>query len=703
MSDDPQSTVPATRMEGVVARERELNTLRRQMGELRRWMDTTHDLAARLSNAPDLPAALVGLAHFVAQDLDFEHAFVRCGEIARDLPPLDSSEEGARVDALVRACEAGPAVRIVTWEDGALRFAVCLRVGEHGPDAPPVILVAARTARTAGYYRPPWDPIIERFRRLGDGLSHAFAALHLRMALTAERDSLKSRVLAATEDLRHALVSAERARAEAEMAARVRSEFLANMSHEIRTPMTAILGYAELLLDPGLSETMRVEHLFTIRRSGQHLLSLLDDVLDLARIESGRFTVDRQPCAPSRLLGDVVSMLRCRATEKAIALDLEFSTPLPARISTDATRLRQILINLIGNAIKFTSRGSVQVRAAFVRKHGDGLLSIEVEDSGIGMTEEQLARIFEPFTQADNSTTRTYGGTGLGLSIARRLARTLGGDVTARSEPGRGSVFEVRVATGAIDSAEWHKHHEEVVAPPPVLAPSSLAGRVLVAEDVPLNRKLFQLLLHQAGLDVSLAGDGREALSTVQIAEREGRAFDVVLMDMQMPVMDGYEATAQLRALGCRTPIVALTAHSMAGDMEKCLRAGCNSYLAKPVSYDSLVGMLSRFLAPVSVRPSPLPPLRSEVANDPTIGPLVADYLQELPAELDAIRGAVEAGDPRAIAAAAHRLKGVSVGFGFPSIGARAAQVEQLARQGAALSEIREALRRLAAEAARAR
>ncbi len=603
MTDDLRDGAPATRLEGVVARERELNILRRQMGELRRWIDTTHDLAARLSNAPDLLAALTWLAQFIAQDLGFEHAFVRCGDIAFALPPFESDGDRARIDAVARDLEAGAAVSVSTWDDTpSLRFAVFLRVAGHGPEAPPVILVAARTARTAGYYRPPWDPIIERFRRLGDGLSHAFAALHLRQALTAERDGLKSRVDAATEDLRSALTLAERARAEAEKAARVRSEFLANMSHEIRTPMTAILGYAELLLDPGLSETTRVEHLFTIRRSGQHLLSLLDDVLDLARIESGRFTVDRQPCSPSHLLGDIVSMLRCRAAEKSIALDLTFSTPLPARISTDATRLRQILINLIGNAIKFTSQGAVHVRAAFVRKEVDGVLGIEVEDSGIGMTEDQLSRIFEPFTQADNSTTRTYGGTGLGLSIARRLARTLGGDVTARSAPGRGSVFEVHVATGSIDATRWYAHHEDVVAPPEALTPSMLAGRVLVAEDVPLNRKLFQLLLDRAGLDVVLVKDGREALSTVQTAEREGRAFDVVLMDMQMPVMDGYEATAQLRVLGCRTPIVALTAHSMAGDMEKCLRAGCSAYLAKPVSYDSLVGVLSRFLAPVSVR-----------------------------------------------------------------------------------------------------
>ena len=597
MSEDTRKDALAQRIATMLSRERELNLLRRQTNELRQWMDTTHDLAARLGNAPDGATALAWLAELVVGELGFDHAFVRWGDIGHDLPPLAGEADRARLADLLAATAETDGVRVVTWDDGpGLRLAVCLHTVAPGSGMPPVVLVAAHTERTAAYFRPPWDPMIERFRRLGEGLAHAFHALGLRHALTAERDGLRSKVLAATEDLRNALVLAERARAEAEMAARVRSEFLANMSHEIRTPMTAILGYAELLLDPGLPETTRVEHLFTIRRSGQHLLSLLDDVLDLARFESGRFTIDRQPCAPSRLLGDVVSMLRCRAVEKSLTLDLVFVTPLPARISTDATRLRQILINLVGNAIKFTEAGAVHVEARFEPSDEGGALVVDVIDSGIGMTEEQLGRIFDPFMQADNGTTRTFGGTGLGLSIARRLSRMLGGDVTARSEPREGSVFTVRVATGPVDGGEWHDRHEDVVVPAMPVTTSALGGHVLVAEDVPLNRKLFQLFLLQAGVDVTLVADGKEALAAVQSAERSGRAFDVVLMDMQMPVMDGYEATAQLRALGCRVPIVALTAHSMSGDMEKCLRSGCTAYLAKPVSYESLTTMLSRFL-----------------------------------------------------------------------------------------------------------
>ena len=702
MTEEGPSSLLVKKLRSLLFSERDLTRLRGELSELLRWLSATQDVAIRVAEADTPSAAMQEIAQLVAGELGFEHAFVRWGELSCDVPPLADEADRRRIEDLARACEAGPSLRIQTWEDApSLRFALALRI-EAGPDLPRILVIAARTTRTAAYFPPPWDALADRFRQLAARPLHAFTAVRLRDALIAERDGLRAKIEAATEDLRAALALAESARAEAETAARARSEFLANMSHEIRTPMTAILGYAELLLEPGLSETMRVEHLFTIRRSGQHLLALLDDVLDLARFESGRVAIDRQPCAPAQILGDVVSMLRSRATEKSLTLDLSFSTPLPARISTEPVRLRQVLINLVGNAIKFTPRGAVEVKARFEPREGDGALVIDIVDSGIGMTDEHLERIFEPFMQADTSTTRLFGGTGLGLPIARRLARRLGGDVTARSEPGRGSVFTVQVATGPVDGSEWHTRHEEVVPPPAVSAPAALAGRVLVTEDVPLNRKLFERILSRAGIDVALACDGRDALSVVQAEGRAGRGFDVILMDMQMPVMDGYEATAQLRALGHRTPIVALTAHSMAGDMEKCLRAGCTAYLAKPVTAESLLGLLSRFLGPTSAQAASNPPLRSEKLDDPTIAPLVTDYLQDLPAQLEALREAVTAGDSGALAAAANRLRWVSIGFGFPSIGALAARLEQLARRSAPGEELREALSRLASEAGRA-
>jgi CheY-like chemotaxis protein len=362
------------------------------------------------------------------------------------------------------------------------------------------------------------------------------------------------------------------------------------------------------------------------------------------------------------------------------------------------------LINLVGNAIKFTLKGSVQMTARFEWKGLEGALTVDVTDSGIGMTNEQLQHIFEPFTQADASTTRTFGGTGLGLSIARRLARMLGGDITAHSEAGKGSVFRVTVATGPIDGAQWHLRYEDVVAPKtPLSAPQKLSGRVLVVEDVPLNRKLFQNLLLQSGLEVALASDGREAIDAVRSADRDHRAFNLILMDMQMPVMDGYEAAAQLRALGYRVPIIALTAHSLSGDMEKCLRAGCTGYLTKPVSYDSLSGMLARYLSSAEqVLPASLLPLTSELVADPVIGPLIGDFLRELPGEVGVIEEVAMSGDRRRLAEAAHRLKGTSVGFGYPSIGARAAEVERLARQESSMDDLKTAVRLLSSEALRA-
>jgi signal transduction histidine kinase/CheY-like chemotaxis protein/HPt (histidine-containing phosphotransfer) domain-containing protein len=703
LSDESTSDLLVKKLKSLLLYERDLNRLRGQMSELLRWLDATQDAAFRVSRAEDATAALDEIAQLVAGELGFEHAFVRCGDLACDAPPLEDEGDRERLRELVRASDVGPTMRIQTWDDApSLRFALCLRV-EAGPDLPPILVIAARTVRTAPYHPPPWDALAERFRQLAARPVHAFAALRLRQALIAERDGLRAKIDAATLDLREALAAAEGARAEAELAARARSEFLANMSHEIRTPMTAILGYAELLLEPDLPEPTRALHLSTIRRSGKHLLALLDDVLDLARFESGELAIERRPCAPARLLGDVVAMLRGRAAAKGLSLDLTLSTPLPARVSTDPIRLRQILINLVGNAIKFTPQGAVSVEARFDRVGDQGTLTVSVIDSGIGMTGAQLARVFDPFVQADASTTRVFGGTGLGLSIARRLARGLGGDVTARSEPGRGSVFTVHVATGLASAAEPDAPQEEAAPSAPASEPAALAGSVLVVEDVPINRRLFDRILRGSGVSVALASDGQEALSVVEAEGQEGRSFDLILMDMQMPVLDGYQATARLRAQGHRMPIVALTAHSLSGDMEKCLRAGCTAYLPKPVTAGSLLGMVARFLGGSGPPPPLLRGLRSEKSDDAAVAPFVPEYIAELPAEIEAIRGAIASGDAAVAAAAARRLRWASTGFGFPTIAEHAAKVEQLARRSAPPPELDAAMSRLAAEAARAR
>ena len=391
----------------------------------------------------------------------------------------------------------------------------------------------------------------------------------------------------------------------AESATRAKSEFLANMSHEIRTPMTAILGYADLLLgEPGLDRAPpdRTEAILTIQRNGQYLLKLINDILDLSKIEAGKLAVERAWCSPREVLGESLSLMRVRADAKNLPLKLEFDGGIPELIRSDPLRLRQILINLIGNAVKFTEVGGVWVVARLLTRVGDvPLLQIDVTDTGIGLTDDQIARLFQPFSQADTSTTRRFGGTGLGLTISKRLAQMLGGDLTVMSEPGRGSTFSVTVETGDLAGVRMLEHPAAVAANTPVVAVDAPTAaprlndcRLLLAEDGPDNQRLIAFLLRKAGAEVVVAENGRIACEQLLAARDAGTPFDVVLMDMQMPVMDGYEATARLRAEGYTGPILALTAYAMDGDDSKCRTAGCDAYLSKPIDRSSLLDTIAR-------------------------------------------------------------------------------------------------------------
>ena len=381
----------------------------------------------------------------------------------------------------------------------------------------------------------------------------------------------------------------EVARAESVAASRAKSDFLANMSHEIRTPMTAVLGYADLLLDPTLTNRDRLEHVETIRRNGTHLLQIINDILDLSKIEAGKMNVELLPCSPSKVLAEVASLMRLRAKQKGLDFEVTFSGAVPASVHSDAVRLRQIVVNLVGNAIKFTERGSVRV---FVRCSGAegpfAMLVVQVVDTGIGLSPEQISSLFQPFSQADSSTSRRFGGSGLGLTICKRLAGLLGGEMTVQSAIGRGSVFTLAVPTGDLTGvAMQHDASEGLLATEVKTAhtPTALTGvRVLLAEDGPDNQRLIARYLVRSGADVTVVENGRLAAD----AARAG-AFDVVLMDMQMPELDGYGATSLLRHEGYTRPIIALTAHSMAGDRERCIRAGCDDFLTKPISRDALL------------------------------------------------------------------------------------------------------------------
>ncbi len=368
-----------------------------------------------------------------------------------------------------------------------------------------------------------------------------------------------------------------------ESAIQARGRFLATMSHEIRTPLTAILGFAELLLESPEQGRLQ-DSLELIRDNGHYLLRIVNDVLDYSKIEAGKLTLEREALDPAALLGELCALMRVRAEAKGLKLKLDVDPHLPNALQCDLTRLRQILLNLLGNAIKFTPTGSVTLRCRYLESEPPQLL-FEVEDTGIGIPAGDPERLFEAFAQGDPSDARAYGGTGLGLAISRSLARLLGGDIEAIALPAGGSCFSLRLPV-ELESA----------APPAVAHRSAsgvLYGRILVVEDNATNRILVRLLLESAGATVVEATDGETALRMVAEAEAENQAFDAILMDIQMPGLDGYEATRRLRAQGCRTPIVALTAHALSGHRERCLAAGCDAYCAKPIDREELFGVLA--------------------------------------------------------------------------------------------------------------
>ncbi|MFQ5805257.1 MAG: CHASE domain-containing protein [Phycisphaerae bacterium] len=392
----------------------------------------------------------------------------------------------------------------------------------------------------------------------------------------------------------------EAATREARAATQAKSEFLANMSHEIRTPMTAILGFSETLLDPALSDSERLSAVQTIRRNGEYLLHIINDILDLSKIEAGKLEVERVVCSPARLVAEVVSLMCVRAESKGLALSAAHLGPIPETLRSDPTRLRQILVNLTGNAIKFTEQGGVRLVACLVEKDdGQPMMQFDVIDSGIGMAEEQVARLFQPFTQADSSTTRNFGGTGLGLMISKRLAEMLGGDITVQSQPGSGSTFRVTIATGPLAGVRMLDDPREALmgsdgagrqsSSPVASDQPRLDCRILLAEDGPDNQRLISFFLRKSGAAVTIVENGRLAVDAAFEAEEKGQPFDVILMDMQMPQLDGYEATSLLRHKGYSRPVVALTAHAMRGDREKCVRAGCDGFLSKPIDRRKLL------------------------------------------------------------------------------------------------------------------
>ncbi len=401
--------------------------------------------------------------------------------------------------------------------------------------------------------------------------------------------------------------TSETARIAAEAANRAKSEFLANTSHELRTPLTAILGFADVLLERDNIEyepPEKIEAARTIKRNGDHLLGIINDILDLSKIEAGKMTVERIVCSPCRLIAEAVSMARVAADAKGLLVEVEYVGDIPQTMRSDPTRLRQILLNVLANAVKFTEVGSVRTLVRLVTDGDEPLMRFDVVDSGVGMTKDQVAGLFTPFVQADNSTTRRFGGTGLGLAIAKRLARMLGGNVeVVETKVGAGTRVRITIATGSLDGVELVKDPTSLVPveDKPTEAPSKpdsleLSGcRILLAEDGLDNQRLIGHILRKAGADVTIVENGKLAIGVAlgPGIDADGMgAYDAILMDMQMPVMGGYEATSILRSRGFNGPIIALTANAMSGDREKCINAGCSDYASKPINRKELIATI---------------------------------------------------------------------------------------------------------------
>jgi hypothetical protein len=488
-------------------------------------------------------------------------------------------------------------------------------------------------------------------------------------------------------EIRTAAAKLDGAKSRAEAANQAKTRFLASMSHEIRTPLGAVIGYADLLrrfpLNPG-----RADWIERLRQSADHLLGLMNDLLDLSQIEAGQLKLVSTSIDPTLLLSEVEAVLRPKAKDKGLELTLDVNGAIPAEIQTDPLRLRQILINLLGNAVKFTNEGSIRLRMTLVEDASLPTLKFEVSDTGVGIHSDRLEEIFRPFSQVRQTEAhqRDGLGAGLGLDISIRLARLLGGDLTARSELGTGSTLTLVIPIGPL------KTNTLTVTAPVTFAPSTSnfrwpdlsAFRVLVVDDSHANRDLIRFWLEHQGAVAELCGDGEQAVSAV-LGETASGPFDVILMDVQMPRLDGFAATRALRKAGVTTPIIAITARSLLDDRKRCLEAGYDAYLAKPLSQRALSDCLATVLSErdeFSLAPTKPPVNAPTTRSDPRLIPLIIGYTITLGQMADTLESADQAGDVTGIDEVLHRLAGTAASYGFSTVAQLTERCLQYARSG---------------------